>query len=131
MRRTGGALVSAPPVRRCPHRPREPITAAAAASRGEQRDEAAYPPRSHVAAITGVEGSVLMTAASTFRPLTVPRQHSGQPRVPFALASGPLGLASQPPGAFGQMGENVTSGLDIVGVEAVGKGGFGLPHHSE
>ena len=34
------------------------------------RDEAAFPPRSLVAAITGAVSGVLMVAASAFRPLT-------------------------------------------------------------
>ena len=34
------------------------------------RAEAAFPPRSRVAAITGADSGVLITAASAFRPLT-------------------------------------------------------------
>ncbi len=43
---------------------------APAAKLAAPRAEAAFPPRSLVAAITGADSGVLMTAASAFRPRT-------------------------------------------------------------
>ena len=51
-----------------PHDRAVPI--ACAANPAAPRAEAAFPPRSRVAAITGADSGVLMSAASTFRPFT-------------------------------------------------------------
>ena len=46
------------------------VPMARAARLAAPRAEAAFPPRSRVAAITGADSGVLTTAASAFRPLT-------------------------------------------------------------